>query len=149
MVPPSTQLALSLLMLFAGVCIPIMAALNAGLGARIESPWAAGFALFVVGACVSGMVLLVNGLPKAPFSAPPIYYAGGALVCVYVLGITYAAPRIGIGNAIFLVLLGQIAAACAIDHFGLFGTARAPLTWQRAAGVAFMLVGVFLARRAG
>lgn len=135
------------MMLFAGVGIPIMAALNSQLGVRIESPWAATAILFVVGGVAAAIVLAVNGLPKAPFSAPPQFYAGGLLVAFYALAVTYAAPKIGIGNAIFFVLLGQIAAACAIDHFGLFGVARSAMTWQRAAGVLFMLVGVYLARK--
>ncbi len=137
----------AVLMILAGVGIPTMAALNSGLGVRIGSPWAAGFILFTMGAVISGIVLAVNGLPKAPFGAPPGFYAGGLLVAFYVLSITWAAPRMGVGNAIFFVLLGQIIAASAIDHFALFGAARSPLTLQRAVGIAFMLVGVFLARR--
>lgn len=138
---------LSTMMLFAGVGIPIMAALNSQLGLRIESPWAATAILFVVGGIVAAVVLAINGMPRAPFGAPPQFYAGGLLVAFYALAVTYAAPKIGVGNAIFFVLLGQIAAACTIDHYGLFGAARSAMTLQRAAGVAFMLVGVYLARK--
>jgi transporter family-2 protein len=134
-------------MIAAGGGIPIMAALNSVLGARIESPWAAAFLLFVTGGIVTGIVLALNGLPKNMFSAPPQFYAGGLLVAFYALSVTWAAPRIGVGNAVFFVLLGQIVSACAIDHFALFGVARSPMTIQRLAGVAFMAVGVFLARR--
>ncbi|MES1203841.1 MAG: DMT family transporter [Pseudomonadota bacterium] len=143
----SSQLGFAVLMTFAGVGIPIMAALNSGLGMRVGSPWAATFILFVVGGVASGALLAINGLPKAPFGAPPVFYAGGLLVAFYALSVTWAAPRIGVGNAVFFVLLGQIVAASAIDHFGLFGAARSAITVQRAAGIAFMLVGVFLARR--
>jgi transporter family-2 protein len=143
----AATLGLSVMMLFAGVGIPIMAALNAQLGIRIESPWAATAILFVVGGLAAAVVLAINGVPRAPFSAPPQFYAGGLLVAFYALAVTFAAPKIGVGNAIFFVLLGQIVAACAIDHFALFGAARSPMTLQRAAGVAFMLVGVFLARK--
>ena len=144
---PTAYTGFALLMFAGGIAIPIMAALNSQLGIRIGSPWAAAFILFVVGALATGAVLLVNGLPKAPFSAPPQFYAGGLLVSIYILGITWAAPRIGVGNAIFFVLFGQIVAASAIDHFALFGATRSPLTLQRGVGIAFMLVGVFLARK--
>ncbi|HWA23269.1 MAG TPA: DMT family transporter [Caulobacterales bacterium] len=144
---PSSQLGFAVLMTFAGVGIPIMAALNSGLGMRVGNPWAATFILFVVGGVASGALLAINGLPKAPFGAPPVFYAGGLLVAFYALSVTWAAPRIGVGNAVFFVLLGQIVAATAIDHFGLFGAVRSAITAQRAAGIAFMLVGVFLARR--
>lgn len=142
-----SQLGFAILMTAAGVGIPIMAALNSGLGVRIASPWAATFIMFLVGLIASGAVLAINGLPKTPFGAPPAFYAGGLLVAFYALSITWAGPKMGIGNAVFFVLLGQIVTASAIDHFGLFGAVRSAMTVQRAAGVLFMLVGVFLARK--
>jgi len=135
-------------MLATGVGIPIMAALNAGLGARIGSPWMAAFILFLVCVLISGAVLAMIGLPPhLTLNAPPQYFMGGLLVAFYVLSVTWAAPRIGVGNAIFFVLLGQIAAAAAIDHFGLFGAPEAPITLRRWLGIGCMAVGVFLARR--
>lgn len=132
-----------------GVGIPTMAALNSGLGMRLGSPWAAAFLLFVLGALISGAAMAALGMPKEGwFSAPPMYYAGGLLVAFYVLSITWTAPRIGVANAIFFVLVGQIVAAGLIDQFGLFGAMKSPLTGQRIAGIALMLLGTFLARRA-
>jgi transporter family-2 protein len=61
--------------------------------------------------------------------------------------VTWSAPRIGVANAIFFVLVGQIVAAGLIDQFGLFGALKSPMTPQRLIGVALMLAGVFLARR--
>ena len=84
---------------------------------------------------------------RDPFGAKPLYYAGGLIVSFYVLSITWTAPRIGVANAVFFVLLGQIMAAGLIDHFGLFGALKSPLTTQRIAGIVFMLIGAYLARR--
>ena len=135
-------------MLSTGIGIPIMAALNAGLGARLGSPWVAAFILFVVCALTTGVVRAMIGLPpRINWNAPPQFFLGGLLVAFYVLSVTWAAPRIGVGNAIFFVLLGQIASAAAIDHFGLFGALESPITLRRWAGIALMTVGVFLARR--
>ncbi|HEY1630754.1 MAG TPA: DMT family transporter [Rhizomicrobium sp.] len=139
---------LALLMFATGVGIPTMAALNARLGAQLGSPWAAAFLLFVFATAVAGAALMITGLPKQGWLvAPPLYYAGGLLVAFYVLSITWAAPRMGVANAIFFVLVGQILTAATIDQFGLFGAMKSPLTGQRWIGVALMLVGVFLARR--
>jgi transporter family-2 protein len=131
-----------------GVGIPIMAALNAGLGSRLGSPWAASLLLFVIAAAIAGVATLVLGMPaQGWFAAPPMFYAGGLLVAFYVLSITWCAPRIGVANAIFFVLVGQIIAAGLIDQFGLFGAMKSPLTGVRLLGMALMLAGVFLARR--
>jgi bacterial/archaeal transporter family-2 protein len=48
---------------------------------------------------------------------------------------------------VFFVLLGQIVTAALIDQFGLFGALRSSLTTQRIAGIVFMLIGTYLARR--
>ena len=55
--------------------------------------------------------------------------------------------KIGAGSAIALLVLGQGAAAMAIDHFGLMGFARQPVSFSRLAGVALIIGGVILIRR--
>jgi bacterial/archaeal transporter family-2 protein len=148
MTSSTSNLLLSILMFATGVGIPIMAALNGKLGAQLRSPWAAAFLLFVLGAVISGVVMVAIGMPQNGWLvAPPLYYAGGLLVAFYVLSITYSAPRIGVANAVFFVLIGQIAAAGLIDQFGLFGALKSPLTGTRWIGIALMLIGTFLARR--
>lgn len=148
MTTPTSNLLLSVLMFATGVGIPIMAALNARLGGQLGSPWAAAFILFVLGGAISGTAMIVLGLPKQGwFGAPALYYAGGVLVAFYVLSITWTAPRIGVANAVFFVLVGQIVAAGLIDQFGLFGAMKSPLTGMRLFGMALMLAGTFLARR--
>lgn len=143
-------LLLSLLMFATGVGIPIMAAWNSRLGAELESPWAAAFILFVLGAFICGIAMLVLGLPKHGwFDATPLYYAGGLVVSFYILSITWTAPRIGVANAVFFVLLGQIVTAALVDQFGLFGALKSSLTTQRIIGIVFMLIGTYLARRIG
>ena len=54
----------------------------------------------------------------------------------------------GVGNAVFFVLLGQLISAAAIDHFGLFTAQTSPLNWTRAAGIALMAAGVFVTQKA-
>ncbi len=144
----STALGFSALMIAAGIGIPIMAALNGVLGARLGSPPLASLIVFGVGAAVCAIALAVTGWPGKPaMTIPPMYYFGGVFVAFYALSITYAAPRIGVGNAVMFVLLGQLIAAATIDHFGLMGAIRSPITLQRAAGIACMVAGVVLARK--
>lgn len=144
----STTLGFFVLMFLAGIGIPVMAALNGGLGARLASPAAASLILFCLAAAISAVVLAFTGWPAKPVAAiPPQYFAGGIFVAFYALSITWAAPRIGVGNAVMLVLLGQLCAAALIDQFGWLGVVRSPITIKRALGIAFMIAGVFLARK--
>jgi bacterial/archaeal transporter family-2 protein len=136
------------LMVCAGIGIPVMAALNSGLGVRLGSPVSAAFVLFIIGTLATGVVVLATGAPN-PFApvAPFGYWLGGLLVAFYVLSVTLAAPKIGVANAIFLVLLGQLISATIIDHFALFGVVRVPITWTRVLGLVLMLGGIILARK--
>ena len=99
---------------------------------------------------VAVATMLVTGGAKALVALsgqPKHLFLAGALIAFYVLSITWVAPHFGVGNAVFFVLLGQLIAAAAIDHFGLFGAQQSSLTARRAAGLALMVVGVLLARR--
>jgi len=138
------------LMLAAGIGIPVLAALNAQLGARIGSPAAAATVLFLVALAGALAVTLATrgaaGLAHLP-GQPPHLFAAGLLVAFYVLSITWVAPRFGVGNAIFVVLLGQMIAAATIDHFGLFGAALRPLSALRGGGIAVMAAGLLMIQR--
>lgn len=140
----------SLIMLLAGIGIPVMAALNGALGGRLGSPALAALILFGVAGTVALTVVTVTRSWAGPpiLTATPVHlFAGGLFVAFYVLSITWLAPRLGVGNAVFFVLLGQLLATAAIDHFGLLGALQFRMTPQRAIGLALMALGVFLARR--
>ena len=140
----------ALTMLAAGIGIPVLAALNAALGRTIGSPAVAATVLFLVAfACAALVALLTN--PQAALklgNAPRYLFFGGALIAFYVLSITWLAPIMGVGNAVFFVLLGQLISAAAIDHFALFSAQPTPLNWTRAAGIALMAAGVFVTQKA-
>ncbi|ABV94426.1 conserved hypothetical protein [Dinoroseobacter shibae DFL 12 = DSM 16493] len=137
-------------MLLAGIGIPVLAALNARLGSQIGAPATAAFILFLVALCATTVVMLATGRQGFDGLAaqPRHLFLGGVLVAFYVLSITYVAPSFGVGNAVFFVLLGQLASAAVIDHFGLFGARQTPLETTRALGIAAMALGVYLTQKA-
>jgi transporter family-2 protein len=140
----------ALIMLAAGIGIPLLAALNAALGRYMGSPSAAAFILFLVALVVAGVATLVTG-PAAlarVAGAPRHLLLGGTLVAFYVLSVTYIAPQFGVGNAVFFVLIGQLISAALIDQFGLFGAKVSPLTATRATGLTIMAIGVWVTQRA-
>ncbi|MEW2913762.1 DMT family transporter [Leisingera sp. JC11] len=140
----------ALIMLAAGLGIPVLAALNAALGKLIGSPASAAVVLFLIALIATVLYALVAGpqaLAKIP-TAPKHLFLAGVLVAFYVLSITYVAPHFGVGNAVFFVLIGQLISAAAIDHFGLFGAQVSPLTLTRAAGISVMALGVWITQMA-
>jgi transporter family-2 protein len=146
---PQTTLY-ALVMLLAGIGIPVLAALNAALGTRLGSPGAAAAILFVIAFALTLIFLFIVGVPStfANVSAAPRHlFLAGVFVAFYVLSITYVAPHFGVGNAVFFVLLGQLVSAAAIDHFGLFGAPVSPLSATRAGGIALMAAGVFMTQQ--
>ena len=140
----------ALIMLLAGIGIPILAALNAALGVRLGNPAAAAAVLFLVALLASSIVFATtggHGMARLA-AAPKHLFLGGLFVAFYVLSVTYIAPHFGIGNAVFFVLIGQLISAAAIDHFGLFGAQAMALSAARIGGIALMAVGVWLTQQA-
>lgn len=148
----NNAVAFAIIMLLTGIGIPILAALNGGLGARLGSPMAASMILFGLAFLIATAGALMTGsLGAVRFTGniPAHFYFGGLFVAFYVIAVTFIAPRFGVGNAIFFVLVGQLVSAATIDHFGLFGAIRSPIELKRIAGIALMVAGVWLARRTG
>jgi transporter family-2 protein len=140
----------ALTMLAAGIGIPVLAAMNAALGRYLGAPMLAGAMLLAVGFLTALVVALITGpgaLVKLA-SAPRHLLLAGLLLAFYVLSITAIAPKFGVGNAIFFVLIGQLLSAATIDHFGLFGAQPVPLSWSRLSGLLLMTAGVVLTQKA-
>jgi transporter family-2 protein len=147
-----TTLLLSLLAVVSGALIPVQAASNAALSRTIGGnvPFAA-LTLFLVAAAATAAAVLVSGqgLPasKTLAEAPWWSFSGGLIVAFYVFTITFLSPRLGVGNAIALIVAGQVFSALTIDHFGLMRSLTFSLTPTRLTGAALVVVGVFLALR--
>lgn len=147
----SESLRYAVVMLAAGIGIPVLAALNAQLGARVGSPVAAAVVLFCVALGVAVVVLLASqgtqalqALPAQPWHL----FLAGVLVAFYILSVTWVAPKFGVGNAVFFVLMGQMISAALIDQFGLFGAVQRQMTLLRGAGLASMALGLVMILKA-
>lgn len=142
------NLTISSMLLLAGMGIPVMAALNAGLGGKLGNPLAAVFVLSTVAMLVSLSLLTATGHPEWTDlrAASPPQLLGGILFIFYLTTITYGAPRVGLGNAVLLVLFGQIICATIIDHLALLGALKQTVTPTRLFGLSMMGLGIILAR---
>ena len=134
-----------------GALIPVQAATNAAMSRVIGSVALTSLALFAIGFLVVAAWAIVIRVPLPSLETwqrvPAYGWLGGFIVASYVIAITFLAPRLGVGNAIRLVVTGQILAAVIIDHVGAFGAIVQRLTMGRAIGAMLMIIGVLLARR--
>ena len=140
----------ALIMLTAGLGIPVLASLNATLGQFIGSPVAAvTILLFVAFFTICLILVFTSNFPIGRIAeAPRHLFLAGLLVVFYMLSVTAIAPQFGVGNAIFFVLLGQLISAALVDHFALFGSTGSPLTLTRTLGLGLMGLGVWMTQQA-
>ncbi|CAA0114729.1 Uncharacterised protein [Zhongshania aliphaticivorans] len=136
--------------LLIGACIPVQASLNAALSKSWGNVYYPTLVLFTVALLCIGFVVVAKGIRPPNFaavsSAPSYGYMAGLILVSNILLITYLAPGMGMGNAIFYIVTGQIVAAVIIDHFGMFGVSKIHLSWHRVSGVMLMVLGLSLAR---
>jgi transporter family-2 protein len=138
----------ALVPLGAGIASTLQAATNGALALR--SGLVAALVVNVAGTLVGAAALLLAPGARAAVPSPgtpwPLYL-GGVYGLVIIAGLAVAFPRLGGAWSIALFVLGQSATALAMDHFGLLGMAREPVSATRAAGLALVVAGVLLLRR--
>lgn len=137
----------------AGMLSAVQAAVNGHFGALLSSPVAAATISFTVGTLCLIMLTIIT---KAPFHKVQLavqagarywwIWLGGLLGAFYVFGVAFAVPKIGAGQVLIFALFGQLLASAVIEHFGLFGTVKKELRWQKVGALLVMLVGVVLVK---
>lgn len=79
--------------------------------------------------------------------APWSHYLGGVCGFAIIALMALAIPRLGSAMVLALMVLGQGAMALTVDHLGLFGLQRTPLSVTRVGGALLLVAGVALLRR--
>ena len=92
---------------------------------------------------------LPGGLPqRAELKQVPWYaWLGGFYGAFFVAVMAFGAPRVGVAVLLTAGIAGQLAAALALDHYGLLGLSQHQVTPVRVAGVFLVLAGAVLVRR--
>jgi bacterial/archaeal transporter family-2 protein len=127
------------------------APINAGLGRRVGSPFAAASISFAVGtATLVAIVLLFVGGYGGVGGARGLawfYFAGGLLGAVYVTTALITVRTLGAGAVTAATVTGQLVTSIAVDRLGAFGLTERPVSWSRLLGVALLAAGTFLVVR--
>ena len=139
-----------ILAVIGGALLAIQAPTNAILGKASGSPIIAAFISFLIGTVALGAAVSVTsgklfapGLKQVPWYA----WLGGFYGAFFVAVAAFGAPRVGIGVLLTAAIAGQLASALLLDHYGLLGLARHPITLSRGLGFALVVVGAVLVRR--
>ncbi|ATD64456.1 DMT family transporter [Neisseria weixii] len=70
--------------------------------------------------------------------------SGGLIGVMFVFTSVLLAPKLGIANMLFVIIIGQLLAAAVIDHYGLIGMAVQEMTMPKLIGLVVMGVGLAL-----
>jgi bacterial/archaeal transporter family-2 protein len=144
---PVKELTYALLLL-AGALITIQAAINARLGSVLGNNMHAVLVSFVVGTVAALFYCLVEGGHAASWetvrAAPWWVWTGGLLGAVFVWTTIFAVPKVGVSVMFPIVVAGQMVAAIVVEHFGLLGSEKVPVSLPRVGGVLLVVLGVMV-----
>jgi len=100
-----------------------------------------GLSAFAVLAAIMTIALILAGR-----GLPPYLLLTGLTSIPYLLAAAFVGPRIGLGVYFASIVTGQLTGSILFDQLGAFGAAQRPVDGPRLAGVALLIVGVFLIR---
>jgi transporter family-2 protein len=130
-----------------GVAIALQS-LFAGLIARQMGIWASVFLVHLGGLMLGALLLLAWGQGMAGWQRVPWYAFLAGFVGVVIVGaVSYAVPRLGLGNTLVITIASQLIVGALLDHFGLLGAVQRPLGPGRAVGMAVLILGAWLVTR--
>jgi transporter family-2 protein len=144
------NLLASFFVLSAGLSLAFQQVLNASLGSAMQSArWAAFVSYF--GGTVALLLVLVAVREPIPATAlvgraPWIAWTGGIFGAIFIATSIFMMPRLGVATVSTLIVVGQLLASLAFDHFGMFGLPQHPITLARVFGAGFLILGAALVR---
>ncbi|MBF8999587.1 DMT family transporter [Vibrio nitrifigilis] len=135
--------------LASGFGLAIQAAVNSRLSTGVNhQPLMAAFISFCIGSLCLGILVSTqvqwSGMANQLTQQPWWRWTGGFFGAAAVFTSIFLAPRIGITNAMFLFIIGQLISGMLIDSFGLIQMPIRPVYWWKYAGLAVMLTGLAL-----
>ncbi len=133
-----------------GGLVALQAPINGTLGRTIGS-WQAAFLSFAIGTAALAMVaaLAKGGLGQIADARGLswYYFTGGLLGAAYVTSVLVTVRTLGAGGIVAATIAGQLAISVVVDHLGLLGVQRDPVTVVKVVGIALLAAGTYLVVR--
>ena len=139
-----------LLTAFTGGLVALQAPINSLLG-RSMGTWQAAFLSFAIGtmalACIAALATGGLGQIAEVRGVPWYYLTGGLLGAAYVTSILVTVRTLGAGGIVAATVAAQLAVSVVVDHYGLIGVTKQPITLAKALGVVLLGLGTYLVVR--
>jgi transporter family-2 protein len=139
-----------LLTAFTGGLVALQAPVNSLLGRSIGT-WQAAFLSFAIGtvalACIAALATGGLGQISGVRNLPWYYLTGGLLGAAYVTSILVTVRTLGAGGIVAATVAAQLAVSVVVDHYGLIGVAKHPITLEKVIGVVALGIGTYLVVR--
>jgi len=134
----------------AGGFVALQAPINSMLGRQIGT-FQAAFLSFALGTIT---LTLIVALVKGGFGTvgearnlPWYYLTGGLLGAIYVTTVLVTVRALGAGAVVAATITGQLTMSVLVDHFGLLGVTRDPISALKLVGIALLGLGTYLVVR--
>lgn len=134
----------------AGGFVALQAPINSMLGKQVGT-FQAAFVSFSIGTIT---LALIAGLLKGGFGSIGearelswYYLTGGLLGVIYVTTVLVTVRSLGAGSVVAMSIAGQLTMSVLVDHFGLLGVTRDPISVLKLVGVALLGIGTYLVVR--
>ncbi len=139
-----------LLTALTGGLVALQAPINSVLGRSIGT-WQAAFVSFAIGTVALAMIaaLATGGLSQIAGvrHVSVIYLTGGLLGAAYITSVLVTVRTLGLGGVTAATIAGQLAISVVVDHFGLIGVAKQPISAAKVAGLVLLSIGTYLVVR--
>ena len=135
---------------FAGGLIALQAPINSTLGKSVGSLAAASVSFGIgLAALVAITVLFAGGFGDLGEvrNVGWVYLTGGLLGAAYVTSVLVTVRTLGAGGVVVATIAGQLALSVVVDHFGLIGVNKQPITLTKILGLVLLAFGTYLVVR--
>jgi len=133
-----------------GGLVAMQAPINGNLGRSIGT-WQAAFVSFAIGTVALALIasMAKGGLGQIADARGISWYylTGGLLGAAYITSVIVTVGTLGAGGVVAGTIAGQLAISVVVDHLGLLGVERQPVTAARLAGLALLAAGTYLVVR--
>lgn len=137
-----------LISLLGGAIVPLQLAMVSAFRASTQASQIQSTFYLYLGGAIASLILcyLISGNIKPPLvtNASWWMWMPGFLGSFYILFMFIAAPKIGSGNTLLWVFLGQMYFSLVLSQIGLFGLQTSRIDIYKVIGLAFVTMGGFV-----